>query len=159
VNANGSNLQRITQTSGIDTEPQFSADGQSIYFLSDRSGGPQIYRMSVNGGDAKRMTFFGSYNITPRISPDGKTLAYISRRDNKFQLYALDLESGQESRLSDTTKDESPSFSPNGRYIMYATEVNRRGFLAIVSIDGKVKQKLTVQAGDIREPTWGPFMK
>lgn len=159
VNADGSNLQRITNTSGIDTEPQFSADGQFIYFLSDRSGGPQIYRMGVNGGDARRITFGGSYNITPRISPDGKTLAYISRRDGKFQLYALDLENNQEQRLSDTVKDESPSFAPNGKYIMYATESGRRGTLAVVSVDGKVKQKLTVQAGDIREPTWGPFMK
>lgn len=159
VNANGTGLQRLTQTSGIDTEPQFSADGQYIYFLSDRSGGPQIYRMSAAGGDAKRVTFGGSYNITPRISPDGKTLAFISRREGKFQLYSLDLASGQEQRLSDTVKDESPSFSPNGRYIMYATESGRRGSLAVVSVDGRVKQKLTVQAGDIREPTWGPFMK
>lgn len=159
VNANGTGLQRLTTTSGIDTEPQFSADGQFIYFLSDRSGGPQIYRMGANGGEAKRVTFGGSYNITPRISPDGNTLAYISRRDGKFQLYSLDLASSQEQRLSDTVKDESPSFSPNGRYIMYATESGRRGSLAVVSIDGKVKQKLTVQAGDIREPTWGPFMK
>lgn len=159
VNADGSGLQRLTSSSGIDTEPQFSADGQSIYFLSDRSGGPQIYRMNSNGGEAKRVTFSGSYNITPRISPDGRTLAYISRREGKFQLYALDLVSGQEQRLSDTSKDESPSFSPNGRYIMYATESGRRGALAVVSVDGKVKQKLTVQAGDIREPTWGPFMK
>ncbi|PXX47648.1 TolB protein [Undibacterium pigrum] len=159
VNANGGNLQKLTSSSAIDTEPQFSADGKSIYFLSDRGGNPQIYRMSAGGGEATRVTFGGTYNITPRISPDGKTLAYISRRDGKFQLYVLDLASGQELRLSDTTKDESPSFSPNGRYIMYATESGRRGSLAVVSIDGKVKQKLTVQAGDIREPTWGPFMK
>lgn len=159
VNADGSGLQKLTSSSGIDTEPQFSADGQSVYFLSDRGGSPQIYRINASGGEAKRVTFNGSYNITPRISPDGRTLAYISRRDNKFQLYVLDLATGQEQRLSDTTKDESPSFSPNGRYIMYATESGRRGALAVVSVDGKVKQKLTVQAGDIREPTWGPFMK
>ena len=159
VGADGSDLKKLTSSGAIDTEPQFSADGQSIYFLSDRSGGPQIYRMSANGGEAKRVTFNGSYNITPRISPDGNTLAYISRREGKFQLYALDLTSGQEQRLSDTSKDESPSFSPNGRYIMYATESGRRAALAVVSIDGKVKQRLTVQAGDIREPTWGPFMK
>jgi TolB protein len=159
VNADGSGLRRLTNTDGIDTEPQFSADGQFIYFTSDRSGGPQIYRMSANGGEAQRVTFSGSYNISPRISPDGKQLAYISRRDGKFQLYLLDLTSGQEMRLSDTTHDESPSFSPNGRYIMYATESGRRGTLAVVSVDGRVKYRLTTQAGDVREPTWGPFMK
>ena len=159
VNADGSGLRQLTNTSGIETEPQFSADGQQIYFTSDRSGGPQIYRMSINGGDAQRVTFSGNYNISPRLSPDGKTLAYISRREGRFQLYALDLASGQEIRLSDTTTDESPSFSPNGKYIMYATESGRRGALAVVSVDGRVKHRLTTQAGDIREPTWGPFMK
>ncbi|HEY0845211.1 MAG TPA: Tol-Pal system beta propeller repeat protein TolB [Noviherbaspirillum sp.] len=159
VNADGSGLRQLTNTSGIETEPQFAPDGQHIYFTSDRSGGPQIYRMNVNGGETQRVTFNGSYNISPRISPDGKTLAYISRREGRFQLYALDLGSGQELRLSDTTKDESPSFSPNGKYIMYATESGRRGALAVVSVDGRVKHTLTTQAGDIREPTWGPFMK
>jgi TolB protein len=159
VNADGSGLRRISNSAGIDTEPQFSADGQSIYFTSDRSGGPQIYRMSVTGGEAKRITFGGNYNISPRISSDGKTLAYISRRDGNFQLYALDLTSGQELRLSDTTNDESPSFSPNGKYIMYATSSGRNKSLAVVSVDGRVKQRLTTQAGNIKEPTWGPFMK
>ncbi len=159
VNADGSNLRRLTHTPGIDTEPQFSADGQSIYFTSDRSGGPQIYKMSANGGEAQRVTFSGDYNISPRISPDGKSLAYISRRGGQFQLFVLDLSNGYELRLSDTVKDESPSFSPNGKYIMYATESGRRGSLAVVSVDGRVKQRLTTQVGDIREPTWGPFMK
>jgi TolB protein len=160
VNADGSNLQRLTNTDGIDTEPQYSADGQAIYFTSDRSGGPQIYKMSASGGNAQRVTFSGTYNISPRISPDGKSLAYISRREGRFQLFVLDLATGQELRLSDTTKDESPSFSPNGKYIMYATESGgRRGTLAVVSVDGRIKQRVTTQAGDIREPNWGPFMK
>jgi TolB protein len=159
VNADGGNLRRLTNTAGIDTEPQFSADGQTIYFTSDRSGGPQIYRMSAGGGEAQRVTFGGSYNISPRISPDGKMLAYISRREGRFQLYILDLTNSQEQRLSETVKDESPSFSPNGKYIMYATESGRRGSLAVVSTDGRVRHVLTTQAGDIREPTWGPFMK
>ena len=156
VSADGSNLRQLTNSNGIETEPQFSADGQYIYFTSDRSGGPQIYRMSANGGEAQRVTFNGSYNISPRVAPDGKTIAYISRREGRFQLYALDLSSGQELRLSDSTKDESPSFSPNGKYIMYATG---RGSLAVVSVDGRVRHSLTTRAGDIREPTWGPFMK
>jgi TolB protein len=159
INQDGSNLRRLTNTNGIDTEPQFSADGQSIYFTSDRSGGPQIYKMGANGGEAQRVTFNGTYNISPRISPDGKLLAYISRRNGQFQLYVLDLANGQEQRLSDTVKDESPSFSPNSKYLMYATEAGKQGTLAVVSVDGRAKHRLTTKAGDIREPTWGPFMK
>jgi TolB protein len=159
INVDGTGLQRLTNSDSIDTEPQFSPDGQNIYFTSDRSGGPQIYKMSVNGGEPQRITFEGDYNISPRISPDGKTLAFISRREGKFQLYVIDLASRQVQRLSDTDKDESPSFAPNGKYIMYATETANRGSLAVVSIDGQVKHSLTTQTGDIREPTWGPFMK
>jgi len=159
ANADGSGLRRLTHDDGIDTEPQFSPDGKSIYFTSDRSGGPQIYRMPANGGPAQRITFNGSYNISPRVSPDGKTLAYISRRDGKFNLYVLDLASAQELQLTNSDRNESPSFSPNGRYIMYATDAGGRGTLAVVSVDGRVKYQLTSQTGDIREPTWGPFMK
>jgi TolB protein len=115
--------------------------------------------MGTGGGEAQRVTYSGSYNISPRLSPDGKTLAYISRREGNFQLFAMDLTNSQEQRLSDTVKDESPSFSPNGKYIMYATEAGRRGSLAVVSVDGRIKHRLTTQLGDIREPTWGPFMK
>jgi TolB protein len=159
VNADGSGLRRLTNTNGIETEPQFSADGQTIYFTSDRSGGPQIYRMSSNGSEVQRVTFRGSYNISPRISPDGKTLAFISRRDGRFQLYAQDLTNGQELRLSDSSSDESPSFSPNSKYIMYATAAGGRDALAVVSVDGRTRYRLSTQAGDIREPSWGPFMK
>lgn len=158
VNADGSNLRRLTNTGGIDTEPQFSADGGTIYFTSDRSGGPQIYKMSANGGEAQRVTFSGAYNISPRISPDGKMLAFISRREGRFQLFALDLTNNQEIRLSDSAKSEAPSFAPNGKYVMYATEMGGRRQLAVVSTDGRIKQSLTTQAGDVREPTWGPFM-
>ena len=159
VNASGGDLHRLTNSIGIDTEPRFSPDGQTIYFTSDRSGGPQIYKMSAAGGAAQRLTFKSDYNISPRISPDGKTLAFISRRERQYQLYVLDLASSQELRLSDSSSDDTPSFSPNGRYIMLATKSGGRGTLAVVSIDGSVKHLLTPQVGDIREPTWGPFMK
>ncbi|MES2129988.1 MAG: Tol-Pal system beta propeller repeat protein TolB [Pseudomonadota bacterium] len=157
VNLDGSGLRRLSNSNGIDTEPQFSSDGQEIYFTSDRSGGPQVYKMSAAGGNATRVTFNGSYNISPRVSADGKTLAWISQRAGGFDLYAMDLGSGQEQKLADSATE--PSFSPNGKYIMYATEAGRRKALAIVSVDGRVKQRLTTQAGTIREPNWGPFMQ
>lgn len=115
--------------------------------------------MSASGGEARRVTFTGSYNIAPRISPDGQTLAYISRREGKYQLYALDLGSNQELRLTDTQADDSPSFAPNSKYILYDTQIGGRGSLGVVSVDGRSKQRLTTQAGDVQNPTWGPFMK
>ena len=159
INPDGSNVRRLTQSSGIDTEPVFSPDGQSLYFTSDRGGSPQIYRMPAGGGEAQRVTFEGSYNVSPRISPDGKVLAYIARNAGKFQVAALDLASRQTQVLTDSDKDESPSFAPNGRMILLATVNGGRGVLSAVSSDGRIKQRLTLSAGDVREPAWGPFIK
>ena len=158
VNADGSGVQRLSATAtGINTEPAFAPDG-SIYFTSDRGGSPQIYRSDA-GGDAQRVTFEGSYNVTPRISPDGKTMAFITRRDGAFRLAAMDLASRQVQVLTDSNKDESPSFAPNGRMILIATELGGRGVLSAVSTDGRIKQKLSIPAGDVREPAWGPFTR
>jgi TolB protein len=162
INANGSGLRRISSSNGIDTEPQFSPDGQSIYFTSDRGGQPQVYKMSVQGeavGGAQRVTFHGNYNTSPRVSPDGKLLAYISRIGGAFKLYVQDLSTGDATGLTDTVRDESPSFAANGQYILYATEVGGRGVLAAVSVDGSSKNVLSVSGGNVTEPSWGPFMQ
>lgn len=159
VGADGSGASRLASSPGIDTEPQFSPDGQWIYFTSDRGGSPQIYRIAASGGSAQRITFEGQYNVTPRPSPDGKSLAYISRPNGSFQLTVMDLATRQTQILTDSAKDESPSYAPNSRMILYATEIGGRGVLAAVSADGRVKQKLSVQAADVREPAWGPFIK
>ncbi len=159
VNPDGSNVRRISQSAGIDTEPVFSPDGRSLYFTSDRGGSPQIYRMPAGGGEAQRVTFEGTYNVSPRISPDGRVLAYIARNGGKFQVATLDLATRQTQVLTDSDKDESPSFAPNGRMILLATVIAGRGVLAAVSTDGRIKQRLTISAGDVREPAWGPFVR
>lgn len=147
---------RITNTSGIDTEPAFSPDGQWLYFTSDRGGSPQIYRMPANGGGAQRISFDGNYNVTARPSPDGRTLAFITRRDGGFRVATLDLATRQVTVLTDSQRDESPTFAPNGQMILYATILGGRGVLAAVSADGQIRQKLSAVNGDAREPAWGP---
>ena len=160
VNADGSGLTRLANSAGIDTEPSFSADGQWIYFTSDRGGSPQVYRLPAAGGAAQRLTFQGSYNVTPRPSPDGKTLAFITRsEDGRFQLATMDLATQQTQLLTDSVKDESPSFAPNGRMIVIATEIGGQGVLTAVSSDGRIKQRLSAAGGDVREPAWSPFAR
>lgn len=159
INVDGSGLTRLSQSSGIDTEPRYSPDGRWLYFTSDRGGSPQIYRMPASGGEPTRLTFEGSYNVSPRPSPDGKSLAYVSRNGGRFQITLMDLASHQTQILTDSARDESPSFAPNGRMILYASEIGGRGVLAAVSSDGRVRQRLSVAAADVREPAWGPFNK
>jgi TolB protein len=159
INPDGSGARRLTSSSAIDTEPRFSPDGQWIYFTSDRGGSPQVYRMPVAGGEPQRVTFEGSYNVSPRLSPDGKTLAYIARNGGKFQVALLDLANKQLQIITDSDRDESPSFAPNGRMILLATVIGGKGVLSAVSSDGRIKQRLSVTAGDVREPAWGPFLE
>ena len=157
--AGSSAPRRLAQSASIDTEPAYSPDGRSIYFVSDRGGSPQIYRMASSGGNAERVTFTGSYNISPAISPDGRWLAYISRINGAFKLHVLELASGNINAITETGADEKPSFAPNSKLIVYATQTQGRETLMTTTVDGKIKARLAGQGGDIREPDWGPFQK
>ncbi len=156
MDRSGGNVRRVTDSTGIDTEARFSPDGASLYFVSDRGGGPQIYRQPVAGGAAQRVTFNGAYNISPALSPDGKLLAYISRGTG-FKVMVMDLGTGDVRSVSDTNDDESPSFAPNSRYIIYATKTAGRDVLMTSRTDGTGKATLVVSGLDIREPVWGPY--
>jgi TolB protein len=114
--------------------------------------------MPATGGQAQRLTFEGSYNVSPRHSPDGKSFTFIQRQGSRFSVAVQDFASRQVQVLTDGAIDESPSFAPNGRMILYASEVRGRGILAAVSSDGRVKQRFTESAGDVREPAWGPLV-
>ena len=150
-------LKRLTTHRSIDTEPVWSSDGKSIIFTSDRSGAPQLYRISANGGKAKRITFEGRYNSAASLSPDGRFIAMVHGERGQYKIAQYDIETGNLIVLTDSSLDESPSFSPNGKMVLYASTRGNNGFLFAVSIDGRAKHKLSDQAGDIREPVWGPF--
>ena len=156
INADGSGVTRPIRSGAIDTEPVWSPDGQWIYFTSDRGGAPQIYRVSANGGEAKRITFSGAYSVSPDISPDGRHLAYIRRDEGRFRVVLHELATGQERVLTDTARDESPSFAPNGQLVLYATVVDGRGVLGTASLDGRTRARLSEPGTDAREPVWGP---
>jgi TolB protein len=150
-------LRRITRHRGIDTEPVWTPDGQSLIFTSDRSGSPQLYRIGLNGGTPKRVTFEGRYNTAADISPDGKNIVMVYGDRGQYRIAELELESGNLNLLTDNKLDESPSYSPNGQMVLYASTQGNKGVLYMVSRDGRSRHKLSDQQGDIREPVWGPY--
>jgi TolB protein len=159
MNADGSGVQRLTTSGGIDTEANFAADGGSILFTSDRGGSPQIYRLTLGSGAIERMTYDGSYNVSPRNLPDGRGFVFVRRDGGRFNIALQDFATRQVQVLTQGSLDESPSVAPNGKLIIYASETGGRGILAAVSSDGRVKQRLTAAASDVREPAWGPLLK
>lgn len=153
-------LQRITHQFGIDTEPTWSPDGQSLLFTSDRGGQPQIYRLNLVSRKLERLTFEGNYNARGRLTHDGRFLVMVHREsgDRNFSIAVQDLKTGRLDVLADTGLEESPSISPNGSIVIYATQVGNRGILAAVSLDGQVRFKMPSQEGDVREPAWSPYL-
>ncbi len=152
-------LTQLTNQFAIDTEPTWSADGSRIYFTSDRGGRPQIYQVASTGGSATRVSFQGSYNARPTVSFDGKKIAMAQGSGNTYRIALMDssLGSARWSMLSPGSQDESPSFAPNAAMVLYAASEGSRGVLYAVSADARVRQRLVVSGGDVREPAWGPY--
>ncbi|GGM05748.1 protein TolB [Pseudomonas asuensis] len=160
MDLNSRQIRRVTNDSSIDTEPFWGRDGQTIYFTSDRSGKPQIYKTSVNGGGTERVTFVGNYNANPKLSADEKTLVMVHRQEGftNFQIGAQDLQRGSVRVLSNTSLNDSPTVAPNGTMVIYASRQQDRGVLMLVSINGRVRITLPTTQGDVREPSWSPYL-
>ena len=155
-------VQRITRHYGIDTEPEWSPDGKKLIFTSDRGGKVQLYEINVGSkgrsGNPRRLTFEGSFNARGSYSPDGKSITYITRENGSYRVAVMNLANAGIAILTQSKLDESPDFSPNGKSIIYATELRGKGVLQIVPVDGGVSpQRLRVNSGDVREPSWSGF--
>ncbi len=157
IPATGGDAVRVVESTSMDLNATFTNDGKDIIFVSERSGGAQLYIVPATGGTPRRLTFEGSNNTNPRMSADGKLVAFVSREAGRLRIATLELATGQVTVLTDGPLDDSPSFSPNGRTILYEDKSGGRGRLGVVSTDGRFKQKLSSQAGDVREPAWGPY--
>ncbi|MBS0432729.1 MAG: Tol-Pal system beta propeller repeat protein TolB [Proteobacteria bacterium] len=151
-------LTRITNNLAIDTEPEWTPDGANLVFTSDRSGKPQLYEVPAGGGAAQRLTFQGQYNADVSISYDGNQLAMVQGNGNVYRIAIMDKSLGGQIRfVSPGSLDESPSFAPNASMLLYASTEGPRGVLYAASSDGRVRQRLVLSDGDVREPAWGPY--
>jgi TolB protein len=159
MNLANRSLKRVTRQPAIDTEPSWTGDGRYLIFTSDRGGRPQIYRVELATNLVERLTFQGPYNTSGRLLPDGEHLVFVHRRNGVDHIAWQDLGQDDLRVLTQTSLDESPSIAPNGTMLIYATQVEGRGILAVVSIDGRVKYRLPSSAGDVREPAWSPFIE
>ena len=150
-------LQRMTNDSAIDTEARYAPDGKSFIFTSDRGGSAQIYTYNFANASSKRLTFRGAFNARGTLSADGKKIALVHRPSgSNYKVAIQDINTGITNILTPTSLDESPSFSPNGQMVVYATREGSRGLLSIMSLDGRFRMNLPSEQGEVREPAWAP---
>ena len=151
-------LTQLTFGDSIDTEPRYAPDGRSLLFTSGRGGTPQIYRLSLADGKISRVTYDGNYNARASFTPNQKNIVMLHRSDKQFNIGVQDVGSGRMTPLTSSQLDESPSVSPNGRLVLYATHFQDKGVLSIVSIDGRIRMRLPARGGDVQEPAWSPYL-
>jgi TolB protein len=152
-------IKQITNHHKIDIEVEWTVDSQNVIFTSDRGGSPQIYKKNIHNGQWSRLTYEGSYNSSPQISSDGRYMIFVHKDDRgEFHIAALSLATKGMRILTSSQLDESPSLSPNGSMLVYATKERGKEVLAWVSVDGQVRKQMPGSDINVREPAWSPYL-
>ncbi|WP_256872971.1 Tol-Pal system beta propeller repeat protein TolB [Candidatus Entotheonella palauensis] len=149
-------MKRLTTYWGIDVSPSFAPDGQRFVFTSDRSGAPQLYISDRRGGKPLRLTYGGSYNTSPIWSPKADLIAFVGRSEtDSLDIYTIGANGQGLRRLTDADGSyEAPSWSPNGRFLMYVGQRGDTWLRYLMRQDGQGKQLLTSDAAACLAPQW-----
>jgi len=157
-------VERITEDSSIDTSPSFSPDGKYICFNSDRSGLQQIYTMKSDGTNVKRISFGNGIYGTPVWSPRGDLIAFTKMRAGKFYIGVMRSDGTGERLLTENYYQEAPSWSPNGRLLVFYRETKSGkdglGFTAklwSIDITGYNERELKTET-DASDPSWSSLL-
>jgi TolB protein len=150
---------RLTDTQAIDTAPSYSPDGARICFESDRGGKQQIYVMNAAGGSAQRISFGdGSYS-TPVWSPRGDYIAFTRLTQGRFAIGVMKPDGTGERVLTEGFHNEGPTFSPNGRVIMFFRDPGGNAGPSLYSVDisGRNEQRVPTPSY-ASDPAWSPLL-
>ena len=151
--------ERLTRAPSIETAPSYSPDGARIVFESDRSGGQQLYVMEAAGGRPRRISFGQGRYGTPVWSPRGDRIAFTKQAGGRFHIGVMRTDGSDERLLPASFLDESPTWAPNGRVLMFSRETQgERGTPALYSVDvsGRNLKRVPTPAG-ASDPSWGPL--
>ncbi len=164
MDADGSNVQRLTHREGFDAASDWSPDGKRITFMSARDGKREIYLMDADGSNVRRLTFDNRAAARSRWSPDGKKIAFMSTRhasaeladsDDESDIYVMDDDGANIQRLTDTPKaDMHAAWSPDGKKISFASERDGQYGIFVMDADGSYVKRLTSSGKFEGHPDW-----
>lgn len=156
---------RLTRHPAIDTSPSYAPNGRRVTFNSDRSGRQQIYVMNADGTEVERISFGEGKYATPVWSPRGDLIAFTKILRGRFYIGVMRPDGSGERLLSESVLDEAPTWSPNGRVIMFFRQTPQRadgsgGTVKIWSVDltGYNLRQIPTP-GDASDPAWSPLIK
>lgn len=152
----GKLIKRLTYSMGIDTSASFSPNSQEFIFVSNRGGNPQLFVMDIDGTNLRKITHSG-YNDSPVWSPVGDKIAFTRRNGSVFDIYLLDVTTKKEYQLTkNSASNENPSFSSDGRHIVFSSNRKGRYRLFTMLADGTNQKPLGAIPGDSTNPVWSP---
>ena len=164
MNLESREVEQITDHPSIDTSPSYSPNGKLITFNSDRSGYQQIYVMRSDGSNVKRISFGTGIYGTPVWSPRGDLIAFTKLHKGKFYIGVMRINGKGERLLTENFYQEAPSWSPNGRVLIFYRETKSgdqgEGFSATLwSIDltGYNERKVETLT-DASDPSWSSLL-
>jgi TolB protein len=152
MDKSGKLLQNLTQGQGDNVSPSWSPDGSKIAFVSNRSGGPQIYVMNADGSGQRRLTMAGAYNSTPDFGPDN-LIVFAGLDDGTSDIFTVDLEGGVRRLTQGQGWNKDPAFSPDGRWIAFVSDRNK-GRIFLMTSDGRYQFPLSQRPCDCATPVW-----
>jgi TolB protein len=151
---------RLTNHPAIDTSASFAPDGSQIVFNSDRAGSPQLYVMGADGSGPRRISFGDGRYSTPVWSPRSDYIAFTRQNGGRFAIGVMRPDGTGERILSESYLDEGPTWSPNGRVIMFFREAHPGAGPRMWSVDltGRNLRQMSTQT-DASDPAWSPLRR
>ena len=158
---------RMGPRGAINVEPAIHPNGKKIIFSSDRTGKVMIHEMNRHGENVRRLTFTGQYNSTPDWSPDGKQIVFAGYSRGRFDIFIMNAEGPSNIKRLTTARarngrwsnNESPSFSPDGRQIVFTSDRTGYNQLFTIHIDGSNLKRITFDQYNYKSPKWSPLIK